>query len=1474
MAQTIKLKRSATQNAVPSTSSLALGEIALNTYDGKLFIKKDVGGTESIVTIGAVGAGSIGPSELASTAVTAGSYGSTSAIPVITVDADGRITSASTATISGLSANSVTSTEIAANAVGISELNVSDGTDGQVLTTDGSGTLTFETPTGGAASANAFATNTASGNGSTATFTLSSTPSAESKIIAFINGVFQNQDAYTISGTDITFDTAPIAGTNNVVVYVIGDVYSGESVLISNFNGNGSTTAFTLSNNPGNENNTQVYIDGVYQQKTTYSVSGTTLTFSSAPPTGTANIEVVMLTSTTVNTPAAGSVVTASMADDSVTGAKLVSSAVTTAKIADANVTTAKIADANVTTAKIANDAVTLDKIADAVFVTESEGISSNDNDTTLPTSAAVKDYVDGKDFETGLAGDSGTGTVNTSQTLTVSGTANEVNTSVSGQTVTVGLPDSVSLTSNLTVGGYIAGPASFTIDPAGVGDNTGTVVIAGNLQVDGTQTIINSTSMSVDDLNLTLASGAANATAANGAGLTIDGASATLLYASSGDKFVFNKGLDVTGDGHDLLINSADYELVLLGNRGSTGVNLDKAYLRMKAEGTNTVVIDTAGNSYFNGGNVGIGTSSPSAKLDVASAAGSVGFNYGTSSSPERGNLWYSTDGTGWKFNIGKVQSNSFTSQITIQDNGNVGIGTSSPLAKLDVNVTGDTDAVKITGNSTTDFDFVANPPEFNLQDTSSTSGTKRARITVNSNQFQIHALPDDDTVVSHNLFIANLSNGYVGIGTSSPGYKLEVESSSDADLIQIQSTAGSNDTVLRLGISGDVATLNASGGSTGSLAFKTYGTERMRIDSSGNVGIGINSPGTYTTDDNSLAVLGQVRIEGVTNTAAVPILALRDTNSGLFAPASNEIGISTAAVERIRIDNTGKVGIGTDNPLDHLHINDDSGDARMLLDGHTNFDAELKFAEAGVVKYTVGHEAGTDSFVIGTTNVDTQKRLVINSAGEIGIGTNAPGVALDIKTSTANTNGVVRIQNDMDNNYEALRIHSLGDHDAQISFLAEGSSTYWGGFGIDYSDAGKFKLQTDNLFAGGSTLMTWARDGKVGIGATNPLTILNVRDSGADIASGNAVEGSTMKGIFLENSVNDSSSLGLWYSCPSGNHQAGVAFRRNDHSSSWGTDIRFFTHENSTVDVDNSRERMIVNSEGNLGIGTSSPESRLHISNNAAPANDVTLLTLQNGNGTGDISTPDTFIDFTFKDSNANTTPQVRIGAHAGDGGDANTTILEGKGYLTFHTSNTTGTTAAAPPEQMRLNSNGSLMIGSTTNPPYPHKLYASGNAITNGTAFFEDTDGSCGLANVVLKLSFSNDTDATNASFIYMTDANSVLGSVGAASGTSVNFSSASDERLKENIVDASSQLDVINNIQIREFDWKSNSHHELGLIAQEINTIVPDVVREGGDNVAEHPWSIDYGKLTPYIIKAMQEQQTIIDDLKARLDEAGL
>lgn len=67
------------------------------------------------------------------------------------------------------------------------------------------------------------------------------------------------------------------------------------SVAVQNFNGTGSQTVFTLAAAPESENNTQVYISGVYQQKDQYSISGTTLTFTSAPPAGTNNIEVVTL---------------------------------------------------------------------------------------------------------------------------------------------------------------------------------------------------------------------------------------------------------------------------------------------------------------------------------------------------------------------------------------------------------------------------------------------------------------------------------------------------------------------------------------------------------------------------------------------------------------------------------------------------------------------------------------------------------------------------------------------------------------------------------------------------------------------------------------------------------------------------------------------------------------------------------------------------------------------------------------------------------------------------------------------------------------------------------------------------------------------------------------------------------------------------------------------------------------------------
>lgn len=111
-----------------------------------------------------------------------------------------------------------------------------------------------------------------------------------------------------------------------------------------------------------------------------------------------------------------------------------------------------------------------------------------------------------------------------------ISGTTNEVevtHTPGEGSSATVGLPNSVSITSNLTLGGYLAGPTSFTIDPATVGDDTGTVIIAGNLTVNGTTTQVNSTTVNIADNNILLNSNHTGAPTAN-AGITVERGSST----------------------------------------------------------------------------------------------------------------------------------------------------------------------------------------------------------------------------------------------------------------------------------------------------------------------------------------------------------------------------------------------------------------------------------------------------------------------------------------------------------------------------------------------------------------------------------------------------------------------------------------------------------------------------------------------------------------------------------------------------------------------------------------------------------------------------------------------------------------------------------------------------------------------------------------------------------------------------------
>jgi len=140
-------------------------------------------------------------------------------------------------------------------------------------------------------------------------------------------------------------------------------------------------------------------------------------------------------------------------------------------------------------------------------------------------------------------------------------------------------------------------------LDPKSGDSNGGQVLVLGDLVVQGTQTIINSTTMSINDLNLVLADSAADATAANGAGITVNGAAATITYSVAGDKWNTNKDLDVGGEIYRNGVVLSEYIEDHLGNSFfAAGEGLDITY-GSSQDSDNTIVFAAEIASYSNKG-------------------------------------------------------------------------------------------------------------------------------------------------------------------------------------------------------------------------------------------------------------------------------------------------------------------------------------------------------------------------------------------------------------------------------------------------------------------------------------------------------------------------------------------------------------------------------------------------------------------------------------------------------------------------------------------------------------------------------------------------------------------------------------------------------------------------------------------------------------------------------------------------------
>jgi hypothetical protein len=108
---------------------------------------------------------------------------------------------------------------------------------------------------------------------------------------------------------------------------------------------------------------------------------------------------------------------------------------------------------------------------------------------------------------------------------------------------------------------------------------------------------------------------------------------------------------------------------------------------------------------------------------------------------------------------------------------------------------------------------------------------------------------------------------------------------------------------------------------------------------------------------------------------------------------------------------------------------------------------------------------------------------------------------------------------------------------------------------------------------------------------------------------------------------------------------------------------------------------------------------------------------------------------------------------------------------------------------------------------------------------------------------------------------------IGSITQSGTTAVLYNTTSDQRLKENIVDAPEFGSVIDSIKVRSYDWKSDgSHQRAGFVAQELVTVAPEAVHQPADS--EEMMAVDYSKLVPMLVKEIQSLRVRLASLEAK------
>ena len=615
------------------------------------------------------------------------------------------------------------------------------------------------------------------------------------------------------------------------------------------------------------------------------------------------------------------------------------------------------------------------------------------------------------------------------------------------------------------------------------------------------------------------------------------------------------------------------------------------------------------------------------------------------------------------------------------------------------------------------------------------------------------------------------DVSTGRVGVGTISPGRTLDVNG-----VIRSDGTSGG------LAFGGNSSTPSEGAAiyrpANSTLAFVTDSSERMRLDSAGNVGIGTISPATDISGSaQGLSVAhSNVAFLSIENTAASgKRYTLYANDSGSLVTYDED-----ANAARMLIDSSGNLGLGTVSPSRKLHV------ASSFIRVDDGYGLDSSGSTEKVVL--------DNGFISLTTNSSEQMRL--DSSGRLGLGTASPGALVHLK----NNSPFIRFTDSVDDTHYA----HIGYSDSSI-------------FVID-ADAGNAKTGSAIQFkVDNAEAMRLDSSGQLGVGETIPDEKVHIKTS------------ATNSRIKIENTSTGQAGLVLLNST-----------KRFDFQVN-GDALQFYDSTSAT-------ERMRIDSSGRLLVGrTSIPtsadatNSKLTLSD-ASGANLIIVrddITIDSGDFLGGIE----WHGNDNGDSYWNEVASIYAAA------DAQHFSTQTPTRLVFSTCGTNLTNT----EQMRIDSSGSSFNRGDLD------SHTSVSGASAGTSYFlyRGRRGSTILGSTTAFIVWSN----------------------GDVQNTNNSYTAISDAKLKENIVDATSQWDDLKSIQIRKYNFKEETGHQthtqLGVVAQEVELVSPGLVTESpdrdeeGNDLGTTTKSVNYSVLYIKAIKALQEAMDRIETLESEV-----